>query len=219
MIEQSTFNFLADLEQNNNKDWFDLNRKKYQKAKDNFVDFIDKVIEQLSVFDHHLAGLSAKDCLFRINRDIRFSKNKAPYKTNFGAYIAFGGRKSEYAGYFFHLKPGECFLGGGMYKPSTPVLRKIRQEIDYNASQIKEIINQKQFTKTFGSLKGEKLVTAPKGYPKDHPEIELLKFKSYFVMHALNESDLMSANAVEHCAELFKVVFPFNRFFNETFIS
>ncbi len=219
MIKQSTFDFLRQLAENNNKTWFDENRASYDLAKSNFIEFLDGLIAKISLFDHHLEGLNAKDCMFRINRDVRFSKNKEPYKTNFGAYITFGGKNAEYAGYFIHIKPGDCFLGGGMYKPATPVLRRIRQEIDYNPSHLKEIINNEIFVNTFGEIQGEKLASAPKGYPKDHPEIELLKLKSYFVIHKLNENELLAENAQQHCAELFQVAFPFNKFFNETFIS
>jgi uncharacterized protein (TIGR02453 family) len=219
MIQQSTFDFLSQLSLNNNRDWFNENKASYESARDDFSGFVNALIGKIEVFDHHLAGLSASECTFRIYRDVRFSKNKEPYKTNFGAYIAFGGKNSNYAGYFIHLAPDNCFIGSGMYKPGTPVLRKIRQEIDYNPNQLKEIIYNQDFVKTFGEIQGERLATAPQGYPKDHPEIELLKFKSFFVMHNFEDSILLQENALDYCTQIFKKAYPFNRFFNETFIS
>ncbi|MFY0672489.1 MAG: DUF2461 domain-containing protein [Bacteroidia bacterium] len=219
MIQPNTFGFLKELSENNNREWFNEHKVNYERARDDFAAFVNALISKIETFDHHLTGLSAKECLFRIYRDIRFSKNKNPYKTNFGAYIAFGGRKSNYAGYFIHLSPSNCFIGSGMYKPGTPVLRKIRQEIDYNPIHLKRIIHNRDFVNTFGKIQGEQLATAPQGYPKDHPEIELLKFKSFFVMHNFNDQVLLEQNALEYCTNIFKMAFPFNRFFNETFIS
>lgn len=219
MFTEDTFNFFNELKKNNTKEWFDQNRKWYKEKKSEFAAFIDDLIAELLEFDHHLADVSAKDSIFRINRDVRFSNNKDPYKTNMGAYIAFGGRKSDYAGYYFHLEPDNCFLGGGMYIPSTPVLRKIRQEIDYNATELKEIIEAPIFKKTFGEIQGDRLKTAPQGYPKDHPEIELLQLKSYFVMHPLTNEEVLSKNLLQTCIASYKVMFPFNKFLNEIFIN
>lgn len=219
MIDKETLQFIRDLKQHNEREWFNANKDRYEKGKENFSTFIQALIDRLDDFDHHLHGLKAEDCIFRIYRDIRFSKNKAPYKTHFGAYIAFGGRKSEYAGFYFHLEPGESFIGGGMYKPHSAVLRKIRQEIDYNPQQIKGILGNKDFKRVFGEIQGERLKTAPQGYPKDHPEIALLRRKSFFAMSPLTDKALLSDDLLELSVERFRLLFPLNQFFNETFIN
>lgn len=219
MLSTSTFNFLSLLEENNNREWFNANKKLYNEAKADFHLFVDELITGIDDFDHHLEGLSAQESVFRIYRDVRFSKNKEPYKSHFGAYIAFGGRKSSYAGYYIHVKPGHCFLGGGMYKPGSAVIKKIRQEIDYNPRVLQEILNEPAFKETFDEIKGEKLTSAPQGYPKDHENIELLKLKSFFVLNDFDDEKLQNESAVGFCLNNYKKLYPFNRFFNETFIN
>src|SRR4026207_2423805 len=146
MLQSSTLKFLKDLKKNNNKPWFDANRERYEEAKADFANFIQQVIDVHSKKDKTLASLKAKDCMFRINRDVRFSKDKSPYKTNFGASINKGGKKAfGSAGYYFHLEPGGSFTGGGLYGPAPEELKKTRQEIDYNFTDFKKIIHSKKF--------------------------------------------------------------------------
>ena len=124
MLQSSTVRFLKDLSKNNNKPWFDANRKQYENAKTDFAGFIQTIIDKHGKKDESIAHLKAKDCMFRINRDVRFSKDKSPYKTNMGAYINRGGKKSVFAGYYFHCEPGQCFVGGGLWMPMPPELNK-----------------------------------------------------------------------------------------------
>ena len=153
MLQISTVKFLKDLKKHNNKPWFDANRKIYEAAKADYLNFIQKVIDSHGKNDPEIRNIVAKDCLFRINRDVRFSKDKSPYKTNFGASINKGGKQSvSTAGYYFHLQPGESFTGGGIWMPEKENLQKIRQEVDYNLDDFKKIISGKKFKTVFGEL-------------------------------------------------------------------
>ena len=201
MLQASTLKFLKDLKKNNNKPWFDANRKRYEDAKTDFANFIQTVIDRHGKKDKTISGIKAKDCLFRINRDIRFSKDKSPYKTNFGASINRGGRKAfATAGYYFHLEPGNCFVGGGLYQPMPDVLKKVRQEIDYNLAEFKKITGGKKFKSLYGGLdKSDEFLLSrvPKGYEPDNPAAEFLKLKSYIAMSSLKDSDLISKDLVK----------------------
>lgn len=214
MIAQDTLAFLAELKENNNKEWFDANRKRYEAVKKDIKENVQQLITGIAGFEPAIAAIKPKDCVFRINRDIRFSKDKSPYKTNLGAYISRGGKKSPHAGYYFHLEPGNCFLAGGMYGPESSVLNAVRQEIDYNTDEFKAIINSKEFKKLFGEIHGEQLKTAPKGYSKDHPEIELLRYKSYLMVHNISDKDVLNKNFTDKAVSVFEAMKPMNEFLN-----
>ena len=207
--------FLTGLAQNNNKEWMDANKPQYQAARAEFIEITKYLLDELAKFDDSITGLDPKKCIFRINRDIRFSKDKSPYKNNFGTFMVPGGKKSGLAGYYMHVQPGgESFFGGGIYMPPSDMLAKIRQEIDYNPDEFKNIINAPGFTKFFDEIKGEKLKTAPKGYPKDHPDIELLKHKSFAVWNQVSDKDLLQADILEQVIAGFKEMKPFNAYLN-----
>lgn len=207
--------FLSELEKNNNKEWMDENRSWYEEARDQFKELVAYILKELASFDEGLRMVTPKDSIFRINRDIRFSKDKSPYKNNFGAFMAEGGKKTEGAGYYLHLQAGnESFVGGGIYMPPSAILGRIRQEIDYNAGELKKVVDDHQFSSTFGAVKGEKLKTAPKGYPKDHPNIEMLKLKSYVVMKSISDEELRSENIPDFIVDIFRVQKPFNDYLN-----
>jgi len=213
MIEKSTLEFLSKLSKNNNKEWFDKNRPVYELAKTNFKEFVNELIISTAKFDPSIKHLEAKNCIFRINRDVRFSKNKAPYKNNFGAILCPGGKKSFDAGYYVQIQPGASFIAGGMWQPPTPQISAIRQEIDYNAAEFKKIIGTKDFKKLFGTLSEEdKLKSVPKGYDKTHPEIELLKHKSFIIVHNLKDKDVLSKTFLKQCNEVMKAMHPLNSF-------
>ena len=220
MLQPTTIKFLKDLKKNNNKPWFDKNRKVYETAKADFARFIKAVIDLQSKNDTSITNLPAKDCLFRINRDIRFSKDKSPYKSNFGASINKGGRKAmNSAGYYFHLEPGQCFAGGGLYIPMPDELKKVRQEIDYNYTDFKKIIGAKKFKSVYGDLdrSAEFLLSrVPKGYEPDNPAAEYLKLKSYIAMAKFSDADLASKNLVKKTVETFKALQPLIEFINES---
>src|SRR5580704_12331524 len=195
MLQLSTIKFLKDLKKNNNKPWFDANRKKYEDAKSDFENFIQSIIDSHSKKDPTIKELKAKGCTFRINRDIRFSKDKTPYKTNMGASINRGGKKSIYAGYYFHCEPGESFVGGGIWVPMPPELKKVRQEIDYNLDEFKKIVGSKKFKSVYSELyRGEdvSLSKVPQGFEKDNLAAEFLKLKSFLAMKKLSDTDIAS---------------------------
>lgn len=218
MLQTSTLKFLKDLKKNNNKPWFDANRKAYEAAKADFIAFVDTVIEKHGKKDPSIAHLAAKDCIFRINRDVRFSKDKSPYKTNMGAFVNKDGKKAMTAGYYFHVEPGGSFGGGGLYMPPPDLLKNIRQEIDYNWKEFHQIINNKKFKAVFGDLSTEgdmKLSRPPKGYEADNPAIEYLKLKSWVGMQQFSDADLTSKDLVKKVCANFETLQPLLQFLNE----
>ena len=221
MLQPSTIKFLKDLKKNNNKPWFDNNRKAYEAAKADFAGFIQQVIDLHSKKDPLIKHLLAKDCTFRINRDIRFSKDKSPYKTNFGASINKAGRKAmNAAGYYFHLEPGGCFMGGGLYMPMPEELKKVRQEIDYNFATFKKIIGAKKFKSIYGDLDKSPeflLSRVPKGYEPGNPAAEYLRLKSYIAMVNISDKDLSAKDLVKKTVEAFEALQPFIEFVNNSF--
>ena len=217
MIEKGTIEFLKQLRKNNRKEWFDANREKYLLAKANVDAFVDDAIKAFSSFDRSLTGLKAKDCVFRIYRDVRFSKDKRPYKTNMGASINAGGKKMEVAGYYLHIEPGGSLIAGGRWMPSSDHLKKIRQEIDYNGKQLHKILADKNFKKLFGGLDSSdeyKLSRPPKGYDKDHKDIELLKLSSYLVWHEFSDKDVLSKDFLKKLTTTAKTMKPLLDFLN-----
>lgn len=217
-ISKDTFQFLNELKQNNNRDWFQENKPRYEEAKNEFEKFIDALIVEITKFDNSIGHHAAKDCIFRIYRDVRFSKDKSPYKTHMGAHITASAKRSEIhsrAGYYVHIGPGESMLAGGAYMPQGPWLKAIRKEIDYNADELKKIINGTSFKKYFGEIDGEKLKKAPQGYQPDHPEIELLRYKSFLGSHKVSDKEVNSDGFLKHCTEVFKALYPFDQFLNK----
>ena len=216
-ITKPTLQFLSDLKEHNDRDWFTANKPRYEAAHKEFLQFIDALIAEIQKFDPSIAHYTAKDCVFRIYRDVRFSKDKSPYKTHLGAHITAAAKKSEIhtrAGYYLHLEPGGTFLAGGAYVPESKWLKAIRQEIAYNTTEFNAILNGGDFKKYFGEMEGEKLKTMPKDYPADHPAIELLKHKSFLVTHKCAETQVLSDGFLKHCAEVFRVLHPFDMFLN-----
>jgi uncharacterized protein (TIGR02453 family) len=216
-ISKKTMQFLSELKQNNVRDWFLDNKNRFDEAKQEFEAFIDALILEIAKFDPSISHHKAKDCIFRIYRDVRFSKDKSPYKTHFGAHITAAAKRSEIhsrAGYYIHVEPGGSMLAGGAYLPQGPWLKAIRQEIAYNADEFKKILNNDDFKKYFGSIEGEQLKKAPKGYEPDHPEIELLKYKSFLASHKINDKNVTSESFLKHASEVFKALFPFDQFLN-----
>lgn len=219
MLEPQTLKYLTQLKKNNNKPWFDAHRAQYEAARIDFSNFIQLVIDAVQKTDTTITGLTSRDCLFRINRDIRFSKDKTPYKAHFGASIKRGGRKSGFAGYYFHLEPGQSFIGGGMWMPEAPALKNMRQEIDYNWEEFQTIIGEKNFKKIFGDIyKGEdvSLTTMPKGYEKDAPAASYLRLKSFIAEMKITDEELTKATLHKKTVSAFEALQPFLNFINRT---
>jgi len=207
--------FLIELAENNNKGWFDDHRDHYQEARVEVLDLVENILEQLSSVVPWSSTIKPASCLFRINRDIRFSKNKEPYKTHTGIFIAPGGRSSGNPGFYLHIEPSNSFIGGGVYAPDPNVLKAIRQEIYFHAAEFKQIILNDTFYQTFGDMMDERLKRPPKGFPVDFPDIEWLKYKHYVVSHTLDDSVLEFDKILETSVVTFEKMFPFIRFLSQ----
>lgn len=212
---EKTLEFLTQLRDNNDRIWFHENKALYEEVKTEFEDFINAVIPIIKGIDSDVDVVNAKECTFRIFRDVRFSKNKMPYKTNFGAFISKGGRKSPFAGYYLHVEPDQSFVGGGIYMPESKYLNAIRTAIYENVEPFKKILTNKNFKKYFAEIYGEKLKSNPRDFSKDFADIELLKHKHYAVTHPVEDSFWNSENIHETLKEIFKAQCSFNTFLND----
>ncbi len=220
MLQNNTVKFLKDLKKNNNKPWFDANRMRYDEARKDFEIFIQLLIDKHGKKDKSIAELKAKECMFRINRDIRFAKDKTPYKINMSASIGRGGKKSLFASYYFQLEPsGESLICGGLWAPMPPELKKVRQEIDYNFDDLQKIISNKKFKTVFKDLyKGEDatLIKVPQGFEKDNPAADYLKLKSFIAIKPLKDIDLTSKDLEKNILEAMEAAQPFVEFINRS---
>lgn len=217
MLSPFTINFLRELKDNNSKEWFDLHRKDYEGAKTDYLKLVTHLLEQLKAIDPSLDNLEPKKCVFRINRDVRFSKNKDPYKTNMGSFYSKGGKAVECAGYYFHLEPGSCFIGGGYWMPQGPDLKKIRSEIDYNLEEFKGIMEEKTMKKYFGQLSQEACLSRPpQGYEADNPAIEFLKLKNFTVTSPLADEQLTDPKLLTVIIDHFRAMKPLIHFINRS---
>jgi len=206
---KQTHKFLKGLAANNSKVWMDGHKPDYQIAKANFIELVQDAINTTAKFDPEIADEEAKKCVFRLNRDVRFSNNKDPYKTNFGGAICKGGRKTGNPGYYIHIMPGNNFAGGGLYHPEPESLKKIRQEIDYNGLELIKIIKSAKFKKHFNEPYDDKVKTAPKGYAKDHPHIDLLRYRSFIYMQQFTDKEAQSQEFPKMIRETFKTMKPY----------
>jgi uncharacterized protein (TIGR02453 family) len=220
MLHPSTLNFLKELKKNNNKTWFDNHKAKYISARTDFESLVQEIITRIAVFDEDLKELKAKNCTFRINRDIRFSKDKTPYKTNMGAYFNRGGKKSIFAGYYLHLEPGgKSFTGGGLWMPEANSLKKLRQEIDYCFPEFKKIITGPIFKKQYTGLEmneGQMLVNVPKGYDKENPAALYLKLKSFVATRKIPDTLLTTSHLAKEVEQAFTALMPLVKFINRS---
>lgn len=216
MLQPATLKFLEGLKLNNNKPWFEGHKDAYEAAKLDFEKLISEVLTGLASIEPGFKEQKAKDCVFRIYRDVRFAKDKTPYKPNFGAYMSRGGKKFNGAGYYLHLEPGGSFAAGGLWMPEANILKAVRQEIDYNFGEFEKIVRNKKFEKIFGVLQGEKLKSAPKDYAADNPAIEYLKMKSFTVMHKIDDEILTGKPLVKTCMDVYKTMQPMIDFLNRS---
>jgi uncharacterized protein (TIGR02453 family) len=215
MIQAGTITFLQKLAKNNNKAWFDKHRDEYTAAKEDHEVLVTAILDGLSEAEPVFKGQKAKDCIFRIFRDVRFSKDKTPYKAHFGAFFSVGGRKFPGAGYYLHIEPGgKSFVGGGLWMPEPPLLKAVRQEIDYNFDEFKKIAGDKKFKKLFNKVSGEQLVKLPQGYTADNPAIDYLKMKSFTVSCNFTDAEITGKGLVKKTLDAFAVMKPFIDFLN-----
>lgn len=217
MLNPSTVNFLKKLESNNNKPWFEKHRPAYETAKADFLSVVEQLIPGIAAFDPGIADQLAKNCIFRINRDVRFSKDKRPYKNNFAAYFNKAGKKGNGAGYYLHIQPGKSFAAAGIWAPEPADLAKIRQEIDYNYEPWQQVLKQRSFKRIFpaGMDMGNALSRPPKGYTDDNPALQHIKLKSFVVRSPIADKALAGKTFVKEVIKIMEAAHPFVAFLNQ----
>jgi uncharacterized protein (TIGR02453 family) len=212
-LDKSTIKFIADLRLNNQRDWFQANKARYEAARQDYIKFLDGLLPAVAAFEPVAAGQQGKDLLFRIYRDVRFSLNKSPYKDHFGAYLAEGGRKSINPGYYLHISSqDQSFIAAGLWMPPAAPLKAVRQEIDYNLAEFESIILEPTFAGFFGEVGGEKLKTTPKGYEADNPALPYLRHKSWMVSRALPDAVVTSEALFDEVLRAIELAQPFKDF-------
>ncbi len=204
--------FLSALAEHNSKEWMDANKKWYLETREKLLEDVELMLKQITELDPELAAFKPKDCVFRQNRDIRFSANKDPYKTNFGVYFAPGGKKSPGPGYYLQIQPGNSFIAGGIWMPDSDTLKKVRKEIDYSGAELEQIESSAEFKQLFSKIDGEKLKTSPRDYEADHPYIEYLKLKSFTVSHPISDKAIEYGVFIQFALDGFRRMKPFNVF-------
>nr|WP_290427127.1 DUF2461 domain-containing protein [Coprobacter tertius] len=208
--------FLSELRKNNNRDWFNAHKDEYKKLQTYFETQVDALIQRMQVYDKDLSGLDAKNCMYRIYRDIRFSSDKTPYKTHFAAYMAKGGRSSLRAGYYLHIEPGNCLVSGGVWCPEPKLLKALRQSVFENYEEFLSIIENNKFKKVYPQFEGETLKIVPRPFPKDFIYPDLLKRKDYVVLSSKPDSLFLHSDWQDEVIDNFRVLMPFNEFLNYT---
>lgn len=217
-ISPEVFGFLKKLNKNNNREWFTENKNLYTESQQNVIAFLEDLLKEMSEFDEELAKIDAKKSLFRIYRDTRFSKDKIPYKTNFGASLGMG-KGSQKGGYYLHLEPGKSFIAGGIYMPESSVLKELRKEISLYGNEFLAILNNKEFKQHFPELdQDDKLKKIPQGFEKDDPMAEFLKLKNFIVVYYLKDEEILKNDAAKNLAKIFKLMKPLNDFLNAPFL-
>ncbi|MCC7301903.1 MAG: DUF2461 domain-containing protein [Bacteroidia bacterium] len=207
LIEKEAFSFLRSLSRNNNRDWFAKHKDKYLAVRANIEQFAEALLLEMNSHDQ-IETPSGKKALFRIYKDVRFSNDKTPYNTHWsGAFRR--ATKSRRGGYYFHLKPGNSFLACGFWGPEPADLQRIRQDIDLNFAEWRKVLKNKTILNTFGKMKGETVKSAPRGYAKDHPAIELLRYKQFYFQHDFTDKEVLSPGFVKKMSETYKRVRPF----------
>lgn len=217
MLTEKSLGFLDGLRQNNHKDWFAQNRNLYENYRAELISAADKILRTLKIHDPQLANTKPTQCLFRINRDIRFSPDKRPYKTHVSLGFAPDGRKGDLAGYYVHFDLEESFAGGGIYMPPAPILKKIRKDIDLYWDEFDEILRTPQFVEIYGNLDIEDpwvLTRPPKGYNDRNPAIKYLKLKSFTATKPLDYTQLTDPNTISLLIELLTPLRDFIHFLN-----
>lgn len=212
-IKKSNIDYIQKLKKNNNRDWFAIHKDEYELNKEDLIDFADELLVKLNNHDN-IETVSGKKSIFRIYRDVRFSKDKTPYKTYWSGSFK-RATKQLRGSYYFHIEPMNSFLGGGFWGPSSADLKLIRENILIYGDELKEIINSKEFVKTFGKLQGEQLKTAPKGFDKNHKHIDLLRYKQFLLIKKYSDDEILSSDFNDKLSVAFKAMRPFFNFMSE----
>lgn len=216
MLKKDTLDFLENLKQNNNREWFAENKAWYERSRANFEQLVAELIQALAVSEPEIGHLNPKKCIFRIYRDTRFSTDKTPYKTNFGAVLQ-SNFKEKASGYYIHLSPEECFLSSGFYMPRPDHLKKIRRGIYEDFEMFQEIINEKQFKKEIGDLYRDEdmLQRVPNGFDKSHPAAEYLKLKHFYVMKSVSVKQILSEDFPAYATKIYGIMKPLAEFLDD----
>lgn len=209
-LDPVTFDFIRDLRRNNNREWFEDNRNRYEAARADFISFIGVWLMEIERFDDSVIGMDPRRCMFRIYRDTRFSNNKTPFKTNFGARVLPGGSKALHlrTGYFLNVEPGLCRISGGAFRPEPDWLTAIRDRVIRDSRKLRKILGDRTFKATFGALGGEAVKTAPRGYSKDHPDIDLLRHKSFLARHLVDDGRMFQPGFLQHAVTVCRAMKP-----------
>ena len=215
MIDTKTLDFLRRLNKNNDRMWFKAHKGEYESALADFTELVGALLFRIAEFEPGVMGTEPKECLFRIYRDLRFSKDKTPYKTYFSASLGPEGKKHFGPGYYIHLEPGSTYLAGGLYRPDSKSLFEIRMYISSHLRQFRSVVESPVFMETFGRLGGEKLKRSPAGFEKDDPAGEYLKHKSFIVGCEVPDRIVKSDGLVDHAGKILRAIVPLNRFINE----
>lgn len=216
-ISPKILDFLKNLKENNNREWFNDHKNHFTEAQQDFEFYIETLINELGKSDENIAKLNAKKSMLRIYRDIRFSKDKTPYKTYFGASLGMG-KSNEKSGHYLHIEPGKSFIASGIYLPEAPVLKDIRKEISVFKDDFQAAVNNKDFKKYYGELDREhSLKNVPQGFEKEDPMAEYLKLKSFIGVRKLTDKDVSDKNSIKNFIEILKSAKPLNDFLNAPF--
>ena len=215
MISKESLKFLDDLKKNNNRDWFQLQKVRYDSYKKEYYQLVQDFLDNMKSKDESLRNLEVKNCVFRVNRDIRFTKDKSPYKTHMGIWMSPGTKNTNLAGYYIHIEKGASFIAAGVYSPENDDLKKIRKEIAFFYDELETIVNDKKFKDAFGELdRNNSLKNAPKDFEKDHPAIEFLKLKSFTASEKIDDMLLSDPDFVKKISEKLILLKPLMQFLN-----
>jgi uncharacterized protein (TIGR02453 family) len=206
-LDKATFEYLKQLGKNNTREWFNEHKDQYLSSHENVIQFADSLLSEMKKNDD-IGTVSGKKSLFRIYRDVRFSKDKSPYKNHFSGSF---NRATKWlrGGYYFHLEPGNVMIAGGFFSPSKEDLQRMREEIVADDKPIREILSSPKFKETFGNFQGEQLKTAPKGFDKDHPAIDLLRYKQFYVSHKFTDQEALSDSFASKVSNTFALLRPY----------
>jgi uncharacterized protein (TIGR02453 family) len=208
-LTPKVFSFLRELHKNNNREWFNAHKDQYQEAHQQVKQFFKLLQDELSHYDELEGGK-----MHRIYRDIRFSNDKTPYKSQFSGGFT-RATKWKRGGYYLQLRPGGSFAGGGFWGPNSKDIKRIREELAADAQPVRDILTTKDFKETFGELQGEQVKTAPRGYATDHPNIDLLRYKQFLLMHEFSDQEVMAPDFVQQVATVYSKMLPFFNFMSE----
>ncbi|MDR2496216.1 MAG: DUF2461 domain-containing protein [Tannerellaceae bacterium] len=214
---QDIITYLQELAVNNNREWFQSNKGRYDRHKQEFLEIVQDQINRISVVDRDLEGLRAEDCVFRIYNDLRFSHSKLPYKQHFGAYMAAGGgRKSFRSGYYLHLEPGNCMLSGGLWRPEPKLRKRVRDDIFHHTDEFVAILEAPEFKAVYPRIDGDMITRVPTGYPADYEYAHLLRYQEYCISYYLPDGYFDNPDWANDMAQRFILQLPFHRFLNTT---